>query len=342
MGGQGAFDFKATRDLATDRLERLDDAERERLGLSDCETIFASRAARTLRAEWLEALAPVLLRSTSKQVEGLEQDQDVEVVPVPPRWADFEALDEAGAIAHLVERVQGKDLALKALQAAAMLGSAAARGALGELGETPLDPPDDARAWCDVIWACGSQAWGFTVAAYLEHALAAGVADAPDQLEDWPGLVRAWLGGDDEAWKTLKRDARWHLNGSGLDRYGNPIDDSNYAAASPDDPHALAVLSLSRRRGFRYQRAVESIGAPEVRQRVAHEALPAVLGCTRFPPSSCPPGTPIAAYDPSATFAVDAWLHHAQHGLGQVVASEGEHVDVVFDVSGKRRLAQAR
>jgi hypothetical protein len=332
----GDFDYDLVRSVSRDSLDRLDPEVRERLGLSGSETIFAAPAAMGVLPKLTETFVPLCLRSKNARVRGLGEDV-VEVVPVPRRWEDFVALGAARGADELVQRVTSKDLKLKNVRAAATLGSALAETVLTQLNAAAQPPPEDPQSWCDVIWACGTQAWGYAVLAYLEEA----ITDDPLQawgLGRWPARVRAWLAGDPNAWAELKSNARYHLNGSGL-RYGQPIDDCDYAPAHPDDARALAVLSLSRRRGLRYQRAAKAIGAPAMRERVAGEAIPAVLGYTRFPNSACPAGTPVAAYDPASTFAVGTWIHHSAHGLGEVVAAASAHVDVQFDRGGRRRLA---
>ena len=318
--GQQGFDYKLVRSVSNDRPERLDPQVRDALGLADCETIFATQPAEDLLHEVTKTLIPLLLRSASKHSAGLGKEEEVEVVPVPRRWADLVALGGNGARDRLVERVQTKGLRLRALRTAAMLGSGPARAAAQVLAAESLAPPEDPEGWCDAVWACGSQAWGHAVFAYLEQE-AADLAN--HDHADWPDSVRDWLRGKTEVWAHLKSQARRHLNGSGLDRYGQPIDDCDYASAHPDDLRAMAVLSLSRKRGFRYQRAAKAIGATPMREHVAREAIPCVLGYTRFPGSACPPGTSIAPYDPSATFAVGTWLHHATHGLGEVSGCKG-------------------
>lgn len=330
----GEFDYTLARKVSGDRLDRLAPEDRERLGLANSESIFDAPAATALLTDLAPALIPLCLRSSSPRVGRIDAGGDVAVVPVPRRWEEFVALDVEASTARLVERVRAKDLELEALRTAGMLGHAPSQAAVDQLGEAPRDSPADPQAWCDAIWTCGAEPWGFAVLAYLAQ-------EAEDLAEygfqDWPALVRAWLDGDASAWSTLKGSARWHLNGAGL-RNGQPIDECNYAPAHPDDARALAVLSLSRRRGFRYQRAAKAIGAPGRRAGVAREVIPSVLGYTRFPDSACPLGTVIEAYDPGVTFGEGAWIHHANFGLGQVVRCEAKAIGVQFDGVGRRKL----
>jgi hypothetical protein len=355
-----AQDYRLRRRLETGRLDRLEAAEREALGLSDVENLGETAAAAGLLDSLAELATPRLVKAMSAELSALIQDapnpsppgkkprtkkrskkgKKAPAIPetrlrtTSPAWESYAALAPEAALDELRRRVKAKELKRKALRLAAHLGHAPAGALLDEVGAAWTAPDTyGGAAWADQVWTLGGvEAWARMVLACLERrtsyrslhplrgALARWLIDARDM--DLDDVHAAARGAAAKIWRGGDRDP-----------------------SATDELRAewsTALLSIRARRTKAVAQTAPLLGSLADREGIEGALLPWALGLVSAADAAAPPeGAEARSYSIQGRFLVDEWIHHAKFGVGQVAAVTPRQIEVRFS-DERRKLTHRR
>lgn len=358
----GEFDYKTVRQLESDRLDRLDDAELARLGLSEVESILDSPVAAALRAELADGLLPYLLTPTTEKVRALHAEWEHYPVhelaePEPPQrkrrkktakrrseaeaaagaqlpltspaWEAYAELDSDDQRDELAQRLKDKAVTRKQLRLAALLDHAPAADVLAAKRAPCPDPLGmNAIKWAEELWRLGgAEAWGRAILSTLDLYQSRVVRPMRDALTRW--LVDPRNMALEDLHALARAEDRKVYRGEDRDPS---------AADELRDAVTPLLLSVKTRR----TQAVANCSGQIDRERACRALLPWALGLLDEVGLAVPEGIELRPYRATETFTVGEWVQHKSFGRGQVVSSAGSQLEILFEDGETRKLAQAR